>query len=94
VTTDEWGPLIAVELGYMLMLETVIALTHPAAEAPEQMKALRRAWSRILGEHGYKPNVALADQIDMDRYDEDYMEMIDLLHELRATIPEPVSILV
>lgn len=77
-----WGPPIAVECQYLLLLEMRLALIHGELEAEDEIRAMRRKWSDVIHHDGYNPSIALSDQVDM--LDHGYDILVEALKKLRA----------
>ena len=79
-----WGPPIAVECQYLLLLEMKLTLDHDVNEAWVKIRAMRQKWSDVIHDAGYNPSIALSDQVgDLDHGND---ILVDLLQRLRAEV--------
>lgn len=78
-----WGPPLAVELQYLLLLETHLALTiEDPEERDREIAKHRRRWPALIGQMGFAPAKPLADQLPGDE-EEVYNALVECLGRFR-----------
>jgi hypothetical protein len=81
-----WGPPIAVECQYLLLVETRIALVAAAIDhMPEARHEMHLQWHRIIKDMGYSPVSPLSDQISTLDLDIAYGILTEALSRLRRS---------